>query len=61
MLLYRHQNVPEPTYELVTKLTAHDVDMEKNPSYSVADAQDSSSYHHYDVIPANDGAKDKKK
>ena len=57
----RRPNIPEPTYELVTKLTSDDVNMEKNPSYSVADAQDSSSDHHYDVIPANDDAKDKKK
>ena len=57
---YRNQNVPEPTYEMVTKLTPDDVSMEKNPSYSVADAQNSSSDHHYNIIPANDDVKDKK-
>ena len=57
---YRNQNVPEPTYEMVTKLTLDDVSMEKNPSYSVADAQNSSSDHHYNIINANDDVKDKK-
>ena len=60
IMFYRDQNVPEPTYELATKFTTDNVDMEKNPSYSVADAQDSSTDHHYDFIPAIDGAKDKK-
>ena len=46
---------------MVTKLTPDDVNMEKNPSYSIADAQNSSSDHHYDIIPANDDVKDKKK
>ena len=58
---YRYQNIPEPTYEMVTKLTPDDVNTEKNPSYSIADAQNSSSDHHYDVITANDDVKDKKK
>ena len=51
-----HQNVPEPTYELVSKvITADDnVNMEKNPSYSVTGVQDSSVDHHYDVIPSSD-------
>ena len=35
--------------------------MEKNPSYSVTDVQDSSVDHHYDFIPGSDDAKDKKK
>lgn len=35
--------------------------MEKNPSYSVTDVQDSSVDHHYDFIPGNDDTKDKKK
>ena len=48
-------------YELVTKLTADDVNMEKNPSYSVVGVQDSSSDHHYDAIPANDDTKNRKK
>ena len=55
-----HQNVPEPTYELVSKdskLTAEDVNMQKNPSYSVTDVQDSSVDHHYDVIPGSDDVK----
>ena len=60
MFLY-YQNVQEPTYELVTKPTADDVNMEKNPSYSVTNVQDSSLDHHYDFIPGSDDIKAKKK
>ena len=67
---------PEPTYELVTKLTDDDdkfnnklndnkdddVNMENNPAYTATDTpQDNSSDHHYDFIPANDDVKAKKK
>ena len=56
-----HQNVPEPTYELVSNFKTDNVNIEKNPSYSVTGVQDSSVDHHYDVIPSSDDVKTKKK
>ena len=43
---------PEPTYEMVVK--HDDVEMEKNPAYSV---QDTSVNHNYDLIPESNQAK----
>ena len=42
-------NIPEPTYELVTKTADNndDVNIEKNPAYSV---QDTSMIHQYDFV-----------
>ena len=41
-------SVPDPTYELVAKPdNDDDVNMEKNPAYSV---QDTSMLHHYDFV-----------
>ena len=41
--------IPEPTYELVTKKADNndDVNIEKNPAYSV---QDTSMIHQYDFV-----------
>ena len=44
--------VPELTHELESKPMESDLKMEKNPAYSVIDAQDSSVDHTYDFIPA---------
>ena len=49
-----------PTYELVTKPTADNFQLEKNPSYLAAATKDSSLDHHYDVIPSSDDVKAKK-
>ena len=41
-------NIPEPTYEVIAKPdNDDDVNMEKNPAYSV---QDTSVLHHYDLF-----------
>ena len=57
MLHYSAQqpcNAPEPTYEMIAK---HDeVNMEKNPAYSV---QDTSMDHHYDFISDSNQTKAK--
>lgn len=55
-----HQNISEPAYELAKKPTFSDVEMDKNPAYSVADAKDTSEDHHYDFIPDSGHAKVKK-
>ena len=47
-------NAPEPTYELMAK--PDDVNMEKNPAYSV---QDTSMLHHYDFISESSNTKSK--
>ena len=47
-------NAPEPTYELMAK--PDDVNMEKNPAYSV---QDTSMLHHYDFIAESSNTKSK--
>ena len=49
-------NVPDPTYELVAKPDNDDVNMEKNPAYSV---QDTSMLHHYDFISESNQTKAK--
>ena len=49
-------NAPEPTYELVSKPNEDDVNMEKNPAYSV---QDTSMLHSYDFISESNQTKDK--
>ena len=49
-------NIPEPTYELVTKPDNNDVNMEKNPAYSV---QDTSMLHHYDFVSETNQTKTK--
>ena len=46
---------PEPTYELVSK-PIEDVNIEKNPAYSV---QDTSMLHSYDFISESNQTKDK--
>ena len=46
---------PEPTYELVSK-PIEDVNMEKNPAYSV---QDTSVLHSYEFISESNQPKDK--
>ena len=54
MLYYssNHQNTVESAYALVEKPTPkEDVQMDKNPAYSIADTQDTSKDHHYDFIP----------
>ena len=38
---------PEPTYKLVTEPDNDDVNMEKNPAFSV---QDTSMLHHFDFV-----------
>ena len=40
-------NPQESTYELVSKPNDDDINMKKNPAYSV---QDTSMLHHYDFI-----------
>ncbi len=42
------------TYELVSNFKTDNVNIEKNPSYSVTGVQDGSLDHHYDVIPGSD-------
>ena len=49
-------SVPDPTYELVAKPDNDDVNMEKNPAYSV---QDTSMLHHYDFISESNQTKAK--
>ena len=49
-------NAPEPTYELVGKPNEDDVNLEKNPAYSV---QDTSMLHSYDFISESNQTKDK--
>ena len=49
-------NIPEPTYELVAKIGNDDVNMEKNPAYSV---QDTSMIHHYDFVSETNQTKAK--
>ena len=51
-----------PTYELVTKPTADNLQLETNPSYLAAAAtKDSSLNHYYDVILSSDDVRAKKK
>ena len=52
-----HKNTADPVYELVAKPTPKDVQMDKNPVYSVADTGDSSEDHPYDFIADSDPAK----
>ena len=47
--------MPEPTYEMIDKPN-NDVNMEKNPAYSV---QDTSMLHHYDFVSESDQPKAK--
>ena len=50
-------NIPEPTYELVGKPADNDdVNMDKNPAYSV---QDTSMLHHYEFVPETNQTKAK--
>ena len=49
-------NVPDPTYELVAKPDNDDVNMEKNPAYSV---QDTSMLHHYEFVSETNQTKAK--
>ena len=51
-------NIPEPTYELVTKKPDNDddVNIEKNPAYSV---QYTSMIHHYDFVSETNQTKAK--
>ena len=51
----KSSNVPEPTYEMIDKPN-NDVNMEKNPAYSV---QDTSMLHHYDFVSESDQPKAK--
>ena len=50
----RPSNAPEPTYEMIPK--PDNVNMEKNPAYSV---QDTSVDHHYDFISESNQTKEK--
>ena len=53
-----NQNTAGPAYELVAKPPPNlDVQMDKNPAYSVADTGDISEDHHYDLIADSDPAK----
>ena len=52
-----HQNTADPAYELVDKPTPKDVQLDKNPAYSVADTDDTSEDHHYDFIADSAPAK----
>ena len=45
------QTAKESAYELMDK--SGDVNMEKNPAYSVTGVQESSVDHHYESIPIN--------
>ena len=55
-----HQNTAEPAYELVDKPTPkEDVQMDKNPAYSINDTQDTAEDHHYDFISDSGNAKAK--
>ena len=47
----RDSTVPQPVYELMDK--SGDVNVEKNPAYSVAGVQESSVDHQYESIPVN--------
>ena len=47
-------NAAEPAYEMIAK--PDDVNMEKNPAYSV---QDTSMLHHYDFVSENSHTKSK--
>ena len=49
-------NIPDPTYELVAKIGNDDVNMEKNPAYSV---QYTSMIHHYDFVSETNQTKAK--
>ena len=50
-------NIPEPTYEVIAKPdNDDDVNMEKNPAYSV---QDTSMLHHYDFVSETNQTKTK--
>ena len=49
-------NIKEPTYELVAKIGNDDVNIEKNPAYSV---QDTSMIHHYDFVSETNQTKAK--
>ena len=61
LILYyssNHQNTAEPAYQLVEKPTPkEDVQMDKNPAYSINDTQDTSEDHHYDFISDSGHAK----
>lgn len=48
-------------YELVTKPTADNLQLENNSLHLVADTEESSLDHHHDVIPGSDDVKAKKK
>ena len=53
----RPSNIPEPTYEVIAKPdNDDDVNMEKNPAYSV---QDTSMLHHYDFVSETNQTKAK--
>ena len=49
-------NIPDPTYELVAKIGNDDVNIAKNPAYSV---QDTSMIHQYDFVSETNQTKTK--
>ena len=49
-------NIPDPTYEQVAKIGNNDVNIEKNPAYSV---QDTSMIHQYDFVSETNQTKTK--